>query len=333
MPVTIKEIAEIAGVCHSTVSRALHGNEMINAGTRAKIKRLADEMGYVPSAVALSLRSQKTLTVGIVVTSINDPFFGRIVEGIENVARAANYSTFLSTSGFGEVGEREVVQSFYRRRVDAIIISSLWGDLTLGEEFDRIKIPIVLINNQTEGKYLHSVAVDDVRGGEVATRHLLELGHRRISYLETKNRWKSNRLRQEGYEKAHRAASVPLDPKLVIPPLADDDVSRGEKALEQLLEAKATAVFCYNDMTAIGLMNACRAAGVRVPQDISIVGYDDVELTNHVTPALTTMHQPRRQLGQQAMEMTLALLAGEDSVPDQVLDSRLVVRASTASPV
>jgi LacI family transcriptional regulator/LacI family repressor for deo operon, udp, cdd, tsx, nupC, and nupG len=147
MPVTIKEIAEVAGACHSTVSRALRGNEMINVATRARIKRLADEMGYVPSAVALSLRSQKTQTVGIVVTSINDSFFGRIVEGIENVARASNYSTFLSTSGFGNVGEMEVVQSFYRRRVDAIIISSLWGNLNLGEELDRIKIPIVLINN------------------------------------------------------------------------------------------------------------------------------------------------------------------------------------------
>ena len=108
--------------------------------------------------------------------------------------------------------------------------------------------------------------------------------------------------------------------------------SRGQAALEPLLEAKATAAFCYNDMTAIGLMNACRAAGVRVPQDLSIVGYDDVELTNHVAPALTTMHQPRRQLGEQAMEMTLALLAGENSVEDQVLDSRLVVRGSTANP-
>ncbi len=127
-------------------------------------------------------------------------------------------------------------------------------------------------------------------------------------------------------------ASVPLDPQLVIPPLADEDVSRGEAALEFLLRAKATAAFCYNDMTAIGLMNACRAAGIRVPQDLSIVGYDDVELTNHVTPALTTMHQPRRQLGKQAMQMTLSLLSGETSVQDQVLDSRLVIRESTASP-
>jgi DNA-binding LacI/PurR family transcriptional regulator len=265
-----------------------------------------------------------------VVTTINDPFFGRIVEGIENVAQAANYSTFLSMSGVDEVKEMSVVQSFYRRRVDAIIISSLSGDLTVRAELERIKIPIVLINNQTEGKYLHSVAVDDVRGGEVATHHLLDLGHRRIAFLETKNRPKSNRLRREGYEKAHREASVPLDPKLIIPPLADDDVSRGQAALRPLLDAKATAVFCYNDMTAVGLMKACRAAGVRVPQDLSIVGYDDVELTNHVTPALTTMHQPRRQLGKQAMEMTLALLDGENRVLDQVLDARLVVRESTA---
>ena len=287
-------------------------------------------MGYVPNIVAQSLQTKTTRTIGIIVASINDPFFGRIVEGIENVAQEANYSIFLSTSRNDPDQEMAMIEHLYRRRVDAIIINSLWRDRKHRQELDRIKVPIVSINNQTEGEDLHSIAVDDVQGGYLATKHLLDFGHRQIGFVGTENRPKSNRQRLEGFKKAHENAAVPMDPDLITTPEAEDDVGRGKRALDVFREAKATAAFCYNDMTAIGLMTACRDEGIRVPEEFSIVGYDDLVLTNHVTPSLTTIHQPRLTLGKRAMQLALDLLNKEESpVSDQILECGLVVRKST----
>ncbi len=329
MPVTIKDIAKVAGVSHTTVSRALKGHAAISTQTTARIQILADEMGYTPSAVAQSLLSQRTHTIGMVITTTADPFPVNIVGGVEEVAQAAGYSVFLSSSHNNPEQEMAVVETFHRRRVDAIIVTSSRLGSVYSSELDRIEVPIVLINNQEEGEYLHSVTVDDVQSAQTAVEHLLGLGHRRIGYVGAANRPKSNRRRVMGYEAALIAAGVPLDPSLVIAPVDETDVDQGRKGLDCLLQAGATAAFCYNDRTAIGVLIECRQRNISVPEQLSIVGFDDIEIASYVTPPLTTIHQPRYQLGKLAMQMVLDLLDGK-SVQDKVLNCNVVVRQSTA---
>lgn len=328
MPITIKDIAKAAGVSHTTVSRALNGNPAISEKTTARIQRLAQQMGYTPSAVAQSLLTQQTLTIGMVVTTIADPFIVQVVEGVESVAQAAGYSVFLSSSHNNPDQEMAVVETFQRRRVDAIIVTSSRVGSLYSSQLDQIQVPIVLINNQEEGKYLYSVAVDDMQGSQLAVNHLVELGHRRIGYIGVPDRPRSNRRRLSGYQRALENAGITPDPELVFSPDAENDFERGKISLEPLLITGATAVFCYNDVTAIGVLAACHQHKIPVPEELSIVGFDDIEPTVYLAPALTTIRQPRLELGQLAMTMVLDLL-NERETHNKKLACELIIREST----
>lgn len=328
MPITIKDIAKVAGVSHTTVSRALNGNPAISSETRQRIEKLAHDMGYVPSAVAQSLLSRQTFTVGMVVTSIADPFISRVVEGVENIAQATNYSVFLATSYNNPEQEIRIVETLQRRRVDGIIVTSSKVGSIYSERQDQIQVPIVLINNQEPGDYLYSVGVDDIRGARLAVEHLIGLGHRQIGYIGTASRPNSNRHRFEGYRLALEQAGLVFDPALVFLPETMDDFRCGEAALSRCLAQRVTAVFCYNDLTAIGILKACQRQGVTVPDQLSVIGFDNIEATLYVTPTLTTIHQPRRRMGEMAMTMLLNIFAGQ-SPQDKLLPGELVVREST----
>lgn len=332
MPVTIKDIAKIAGVSHTTVSRALNGNPAISFETTERIQQLARQMGYVPSAVAQSLLSRRTQTIGMVVTTIADPFIVQVVEGAEKIAQEAGYSIFLNTSHNNPEQEMAVVETFQRRRVDAIIVTSSRVGSLYSSQLDQIKVPIVLINNQEEGEFLYSVAVDNFQGAQLAAEHLLRLGHRRIGYIGASDRPKSNGQRLAGYSVALAQAGLAPDSMLIVSPEAGSDLERGRAGLETMLAAGATAVFCYNDLIAIGLLLACHQQGLAIPQELSIIGFDDIEPAMYTTPSLTTIHQPRFKLGQLAMTMTLELLEGQD-VQDQILPCDLMVRESTQQNV
>ncbi len=325
--VTIKDIAKVAGVSHTTVSRALKGHPAISRETTARIQKIAKQMGYMPNIVAQSLLTQRTNTIGMVVTTIADPFVPKVVEGVESIAQAANYSVFLAISNNNPEQEVAVVETLHRRRVDAIIITASRVGNLYSSQLDQIQVPIVLINNQEEGAYLHSVTVDDVQGAQLAVKHLINLGHQRIGYLGVHNRPKSNKRRLEGYQIALEQANIKTEPALIVQPEAAY-IERGKKGLPLFLEAGATAVFCYNDTTAIGLLTACREQRVVVPDQLSVVGFDDIEFARYVTPSLTTISQPRLKLGQIAMIMTLNLLKGQ-TIQDQILACKLVIRQST----
>jgi len=332
VPVTIKDIAEAANVSHTTVSRALKGRGRISQATADRIQKLAEEMGYTPSAVAQSLVTQRTFTIGVVVTTIADPFVVNIVNGIENTAQAAGYSVFLSSSNSDPEREVAVVETFHQRRVDAIIVTASRVGNLYATDLARFQVPIVLINNQNEGEYLHSVASDDVQGARLAVEHLLSLGHRRIAYIGSAGRTVSSTRRLQGYRQALEAAGIDPAAELVVVPEVAGDKDAGWRGLEALLPAAPTAVFAYNDVIAIGVMLAARQHGLRIPDRLSLVGFDNTELTRFVDPPLTTVHQPREDMGRTAMEMVLALLRGEEC-GDLLLPCHLVVRESTAAPI
>lgn len=329
MSVSIKDIAKAAGVSHSTVSRALRNSPLVNPETAAEIQRLAKEMGYTPSAVAQGLVTQQTRTIGLVVTFISDPFVDRIVEGIEDEAASAGYSVFLSSSHAGPERELDVVETFHRRRVDGVIVLASRVGRLYGERLEELGVPIVLINSQAESDYLYSVSADDEQGARLALRHLLGLGHRRIGYIGSAFRRPSSLRRLAGYRAELEQAGIPFDSDMVVVPDTINDLECGRLGLGPLLDAGATAVFCYNDRTAIGVLLASRERGVDVPASLSVVGFDDINPSWYVTPALTTVHQPRLEMGRRAVQMVMDLLA-QKSASDELLPCRMVVRDSTA---
>ncbi len=338
--VSIKDIARAAGVSHSTVSRALRDSPLVSEETRARIQALAREMGYTPDAIAQSLQAGRTFTIGVVVTSIADPFFVDVVDGVERVARPAGFSVFLNSSLNDPEQELLVIETFHRRRVDGIILASSRIGVEHAERLAQMGVPIVQVSSQadTEQDFLHSVAVDDQAGARLAVEHLLALGHRRIGYIGVTNRPRSNRRRLQGYREALRQAGVqPQEQWIHVAELhgvtPDGDVEAGRKLLPKLWEAGTTAVFCYNDMVAIGALLACHNLDIPVPTAYSVVGFDDIALTRYVVPPLTTVHQPKRRMGQLGMKMLLQLLDGEEVEPrHRTLAPELVVRESTAAP-
>jgi len=336
-PVSIQDIAQAAGVSHTTVSRALRNSALISGEVREQIQKLAVEMGYIPNAVAQSLRGQRTGTIGLVVTTIADPFVGRVVRGVEEFAQRDHLSLFLSISDNDPDREMAVIETFQRRRVDGIIIAAA----RLTEQHEKrladIRVPTVLINHQADARpeHLHFVSVDDASGACTAVEYLLEQGHRSIGYLGAGSRPRSNRIRLTSYRATLAAAGiVPHEDWVrIAPPEHHDhseDVMDGQRLLPALIAAGMTAVFCYNDSLAVGALLACRALGIAVPEQISIVGFDDIDLAQLVTPPITSIHQPRLRLGQLAMEMLLDLLAGRP-VEDHILPTQLVVRGSAGA--
>ncbi len=332
--VSIKDIARAAGVSHSTVSRALSNSPLVKPETKARIQRLAREMGYSPDARARSLVMGQTRTVGVVVTTISDPFAAQVVQGIENTAHEHGYTVLLCSSNADPEREMTAVETLRSKRVDAVIVTSSRVGALYQEHLERIGVPIVLINNHSEygGRYTYSISVDNQHGGYLATRHLIRLGHRRIAYVSRPADHRSNLDRQAGYGQALVEAGIPLDLALVV--TGNGRVDGGEQALPQLmaLQDVPTAVFCYNDLTAIGMLRAAQAVGLAIPQDLAVVGFDDISWASYVCPPLTTIAQPKTEMGQQAMQMALSLIK-DQTPPDQftniILQGQLVVRDSS----
>jgi DNA-binding LacI/PurR family transcriptional regulator len=330
--VSIKDIARAASVSHSTVSRALRDSPLVSAETTALIRKIAKEQGYTVSAVARGLVTRKTKTIGVVVTTIADPFVGEVVSGIEQTANDHGYSVFLADSYADPEREVRVVQSFAERRVEGIVVTASRVGTIYLEILSELKVPIVLINNQRRGEFMHSVMIENVEASRQATQHLIGLGHRRIAYLGDQFGYQSDTERFAGYRRALEQAALPFLPELVVH--GDGKPEGGVKAMELLLglPQAPTAVFCYNDMSALGALRCIHESGLRVPEDISLVGFDDLFFASYTQPPLTTVRQPRQRMGLLAMEILLKLMSGQDSTDTIEVPAELIVRDSTAPP-
>lgn len=331
-PTSIKDIARMANVSCSTVSRALQRSSLISSRTTEKIQRIAQESGYRASAIARGLVTQRTKTIGVVVTSIADPFVSEVVNGIEECGNDHGYSVFLGNSNADPDRERKVVHSFAERRVDGIVVTSSRVGALYIPLLSEMKVPIVLVNNQHPGEFVHSVMIDNVQGSLEATNHLIQLGHRRISYVGDRFGHQSDTERLAGYRAALERADLPFLPELVIH--GDGRSEGGMTAVETLLRLAnpPTAIFCYNDMTALGALRRIHVSGMRVPDDISVVGFDDLFIASYTYPPITTVRQPMRRMGKLAMESLLELMSGRDSAVAIKVPAELIVRDSTAPP-
>lgn len=339
MPTTIKDIAKRAGVAHSTVSRALRGSHLISNQTAERVRQAALELDYHPSAVARSLKTNSTRVLGVVVSSIDDPFFSEIVQGIEDTAQSNGYSLFIAASQRDPLREQKIVQAMMEHRTDGIIICSTSFGIEQSRELLANGRPIVVVNNQAVEDYRYSIYHDDVDGSRQVTRHLIDLGHKKIAYLGNSLSGRTTQDRLSGFQQEMEAGRLSI-PASYIFQVPGGDPENSLEGLDHFLALpnRPTAIFCYNDMLAIGVLNGLQQAGFQVPEDFSIAGFDNIVFSAYTNPPLTTLDQPKRFIGAEAARLILALLKSpcDESVSAesriQILKGRLLVRQSTSPP-
>ncbi len=333
--VSIVDIAAAAGVAPSTVSRALQDHPRISPARRAQIKALAEQMGYRPNQVARSLVTGRSCTLGVVITEVTDPFVAEVMRGAELASRAAGYTLLFASSDRDPARELEAIRLLLAREVEGVIVISgragpRYTELRAAEGLGA-EWPLVLVNNQQAGPGIYSVRMDNRAGASAAVSYLKSLGHRRIAFVAGPERGRSSRERLEGYRQGIAVNGLgPAAEKVVTGAGLLEDGPRALAALMGLAE-RPTAVLCYNDLAAIGLLGAAARAGLRVPGDLSVVGYDNIPLSAFSVPPLTTVDQPKEQMGRLAVEMCLAALNGRPT-QDVVLTGELVIRESAGPP-
>jgi DNA-binding LacI/PurR family transcriptional regulator len=338
-PATIKDIARRAGVSHSTVSRALRGSPLISNETTERIRLIALEMGYHPSAAARSLKTNQTKALGVIVRNIDDPFFSEILQGIEDIAQGEGYSLFISSSQNETDRERMIVKAMREHRVDGVIICSTSFGTIQSRELVEHSVPIVVVNNQAAEDYRHAIHHDDVDGSRQVTRHLIGLGHRRIAYLGNAISGRTTLDRLSGFKQEMEIAGLTV-PEEYIHQVPGGEPEHGLAGVDHFLALvlRPTALVCFNDMMAIGVLKGLKQAGVRVPEDCSVTGFDNIILSEFTSPPLTTFDQPKHFIGAEAARLLLGML-GPDSEKNatdfksRTLKGQLLVRASTAAPI
>ena len=333
--VRLKDIAEHAKVSVMTVSKALRDAPDVSTSTRARIKLLASQMGYVPDSSAQGLRTKTTKLFGLVVPAMTDPVFSRIVLAIEEQAHELGYDLLLAHTLNKVEREEACIRRMLSRRVDGLFISPVYrmeAEAGIYQELLKRQVPTVLLGAPARFcSQFASVQVDDIAASQAATRHLLELGHRRIAFLTGPLAAPWAQGRYEGYQRALREAGMEVDDKMIFH--AGSTLEDGVKATLQMLNesCQATAVQAVNDLVAIGCANALLDQGIKIPQDRSIVGFGNILAAEFFRVPLTTMRQPKFRLGVTAMEMMRHLLRGEH-VESKRQPAELITRTSTAPP-
>ncbi len=333
-PNTLEEIARLSGVSRSTVSRVINDHPNVRPEVRARVQRIVQQVGYHPHAAARSLVTKRTQVIGLLIPQavtriFTDPFFPHLIRGIASTCNARGCHLMLSlfTSSTDQDSlYRQVLRSGY---LDGVVVASTTLDDPLIPRMIEDGIHMVCVGRYPDDRVSY-VDSDNVRGSRMAVEHLLRLGHRRIATVTGPLSMVPGHDRLEGYRQALEARGLPVDESLI----AEGDFSEegSQAVMQRLLATGPTAVFAASDPTAIGVMKALKAAGRRIPDDVAVVGFDDLPIASIVEPALTTVRQPIEQLGATATDLLLKLIEGEVQEPQHViLPTQLVIRASCGS--
>lgn len=327
---TIKDIAEIANVSYATVSRALNNKYGVNEGTRRRILEIAERINYSPNAVARGLKSNRTFTLGLVIPDISNPFFPEVARGVEEQASERGYSVLLCNTDWNLEREEQYLRLLAERRVDGLLISPVgaarhapWQEDIFGE------LPVVFLANapvETERPY---VIIDNTRGGYLATSHLLLQGYERVAFVGAREGSGTVDRRLEGYREALAERGVPVDDSLVC--LGDFREHSGYEAARRLVAGRMCpdAVFAENDLLAVGVIHAVRERGLRVPEDVAVVGFDDIPLAAFPEIDLTTVAQPKEEMGRRAARLLTDAVAGAGTPSQIMLEPQLLVRGTS----
>ncbi len=333
---SIKDVAQMAGVSVTTVSHVLNKTRAVNPGTQTRVMAAVRTLGYVPSAVARSLKMKATHTIGMLVPNNSNPYFAELVRAVEDACFDAGYALLLCNTDDNAERQQVYLDVLAQKRVDGLIVASTTDDALMSLHLSQTTIPMVLIDRAIAGLDKPCVQTDHVQGGMLATSHLLSLGHQRIACIAGPEQLHSSEQRVQGWRQALQQSGLRSD----LLEYGDFGVNGGYLAMLSLLGGSAssrpTAVIACNDLMAIGALRAAHERGLRVPQDVAVVGYDDIELASYTHPPLTSVVQPVVTMAQQAMALLLAYMKPIDpaSQPAEVrlLTPALVTRASSKPP-
>lgn len=331
MSITIADVAARAGVSKTTVSRVLNGKGELDLRTAERVRQVIAELGYVPSARAVGLARGRTRIVGMLVPSLTWPWMGEVLQGAVDVVESEGYGLLLFTCNRGEESMQQFASQVSAQSFDGLLVIEPEGTLAYIEQLHARGLPVVLIDDRAKQPLFPSVATTNRTGGETAAQHLLELGRHHPLVITGVERFGCTQERLEGFRDTYAAAGIELDPRLVIE--GDFTHDSGRRGVQQALDAglRFDAIFAHNDLTAGGAIQAVRETGRNVPNDVSVVGFDDIPYAQHTEPPLTTVHQPMRQMGQTAARLLMSYFDGKPLPEEpQVLPTTLIVRSSTA---
>ncbi len=330
---SVKDVAARAGVSLGTVSNVLNRPERVSPETRGRVEQAMRDLGFVRNESARQLRNGRSRTLAYVLLDARNPFFTDVAEGAERAAEAAGLSLFLCNSDNRDSRERDYLGHLVEQRVQGILVTPVDAQSTVLDDVRRNGTPVVIVDRTRTDDTFCSVAVDDELGGRLAVEHLVEQGHTRVAFIGGPDTIGQVRDRLEGARKAWADAGLPAE-QLVVVPTDGLTVVEGRSAGERVMgigrRRRPTAAFCANDLLALGLLQQLSTSGFAVPGDLAIVGYDDIEYASAAAVPLTSVRQPRQELGRRAAELVLDEAHDPDHVHEQVVFTpELVARRST----
>lgn len=331
--ITREDVAQRAGVSTAVVSYVINdGPRPVSPETREKVEQAIDELGYFPNEVARSLKRKQSLTIGLILPNVNNPVYGEIAGIFEHICMQAGYLVLLCNTGRNPDQEQKCVRMLRAKQVDGVIVMPSQAPRELVAPLVEANIPIIVLEHNLDD--LNCVAIDDLEGGRLATQHLINLGHRRIALIRREPTSTTSSQRLVGYRNALESAGIPFDASIVVE--TDTGFDAGFRAMQHLLDSSdpsPTAVFAHNDVLALGAMHAIRSAGLRIPDDISVVGYDDTAGSAYLDPPLTTIQYPKAEMGRCAAQLVLQLIQDSTAASPKTitLPVELIIRSSTTS--
>jgi LacI family transcriptional regulator len=323
---TIREVSSLAGVSISTVSRVLNDTAPVAPETKERVLAAVKELEYQPNAFARSLVTKRSGYLGVTVNEISSLFFGALLKGIEDKAESVGMQLIVSSGHARKDQERRAIHFLYQRRPDALIVEVEALSNEELKELAREGFPFVVMGRYVEG--LPSVYLDNEAGGRMATEYLLGQGHRNIAHISGPMYMQDSQARLSGYKQALESYNLTFNERLVLE--GDFSERKGQEKTRELLSRSKdfTAMFAADDQTAAGAMRALREAGLQVPEDVSIIGYDDILFAEFLHPLLTTIRQPLSDMGQAAADIALALMNGRETEVIRRFEPQLIIRES-----
>ncbi|WP_028403085.1 LacI family DNA-binding transcriptional regulator [Ectobacillus panaciterrae] len=331
MKPTIYDIAREAGVSATTVSKVINNKGRISEKTRKKIMQIMEELHYQPNVLASAMKGKSTYTIALLIPDMANPIYAQYLKYIEEYGQELGFNIVMCSTGSDPDKEAKHIALLRQKRVDGFIIASIFKNETVLKQLIQEKVPIALMAFERSELPVASVTGDDYLGGYLATEHLLSLGHRRIGII-TEEETISGKERIKGYEKALLNAGIEVEPSLIVA-INDPTIEGAEKHARKLLdrEQRPTAIFGYNDVLAIGAMQAAKERGIIIPDELSIIGFDNTVMCKIVEPRLSSVAMPIQELGRKAMELLVRQIEGNDNTKQRIsLLPELVIRQSTA---
>lgn len=326
----IKKVAERAKVSTATVSRLINKTSYISPETAKKVWSAIEELGYYPNINARGLASGRSLLLGLIVSDIVNPFFPELVKSFEEAAMEQSYEIITANTNYDAARTALRVRQLIERRVDGVAVMTSEMDQRLIDELSTRGIPIVFLDTGKMQENISNVRIDYEQGISEAVNHLLELGHRQVGFISGPLALKSAKIRRSAFLKFLRKRGIIEKKELVT--MGNYKISGGKEAMTKLLQLKErpTAVLASNDLTAIGALQALRLHGLRVPEDISLIGFDDIDMAQSTDPPLTTVNVSRAKVAESAFKLLFAAINGEKNQKELHVETNLVIRESTA---